>query len=71
MFYFISLSILQNFQIGLAVHTVSSSVRAVFPFTGLKRPERKFDYLSPSRAEIKNDRSYTSVPTVYFSPVFG
>ena len=41
------------------------------PFTGLKRTERKFDHLSPSSAEIKIDRGYTSVPSVYFSPVFG
>jgi len=34
------------------------------PFAGVKRPEREVDYTSPASAEVKNDRIYTSIPTV-------
>jgi hypothetical protein len=41
-------------------HNFIANILQSSSFLGIKQPEREVDHLSPSRAEFKNEWSYTS-----------
>jgi len=47
----------------------SERLPTMFYFPEVKRPGRDINYSPPSSAEVKNDRSYTSVPPRCFDSV--
>jgi hypothetical protein len=58
-----------NFSLRHRVQTASGAHPASYPVgtggsQGVKRPAREADHSSPSSAEVKNGRSYTSTPPI-------
>jgi len=62
----------ENFS---SLNTSRSTLRPTQPppglFSGVKRPAHVVDHWPPSRAEAKNDWSYTSTPPQCFHGIYG
>jgi hypothetical protein len=54
----------QNIRTVSGAHPASYSVGTGFFFLGVNRPWREVDHSPPSTAELKNEWSHTSAPTV-------
>ena len=59
----------QNVQTDSVAHPASHSMGTGSFSPGIKKPRHKADHSSPSYAEVKNEWSYTSTPTIRFHDV--
>jgi hypothetical protein len=56
-------SLRHRFQTGSRAHPASYQWVRWGSFSGIKQSERKADHLLPSSTEVKNEWSYTSIPS--------